>query len=357
MRISAAKSGGTRDRFERLATIVALSLALSFPSLVNARQAATAPPSHQPTNAGVSYDQHRIFEFHNGFWVNLHHFLYEEAAVRAKDVRTKPEAPGDADVRVHLNAAEERVWSDAVAYYQAKLVHRDLLFDDGMLDIKNRLEDLEDNSSLQESDLDPALAAILEKAAPVYRAHWWPDHQLRNQHWIEEEQTLVTQYGQTLARKIATVYDTTWPDYPVRVDVCAYSNWAGAYTSLTPTRVTASSLDVDEQNIAGLEILFHESSHALIEKVSASIDRETQALKRRLPQSTLWHAVLFFTAGYEVQQLIPGYTPYTDANGLWTRAWPNYRAAIVRDWQPHLEGKATLEAAVSRLVADVAVAP
>jgi hypothetical protein len=343
-----------RQKLRILNGMLALVL-FCAPCFSNVQKAAANAADNQPLDAEISYDQHRIFEFHNGFWVNLHHFLYEEAAVRAKNVRIRPESAEDADVQTHLSADEQQGWNDAVSYYQTKLVHRDLLFDDGMLAIKDDLEELENKATLKGSDLDPALVAILEKAAPIYRAHWWPEHQLQNRRWIETELPLVSKYGQILAQEIAAAYETQWPDSPVRVDVCAYSNWAGAYTSLRPTRVTTSSLDQAEQKTAGLEILFHESSHALIQKVSDSIDRETQTLQRKLPQPTLWHAVLFFTAGYEVQQLVSDYTPYADANGLWTRAWPTYRSPIVRDWQPHLEGKTTLEEAISRLVADAAV--
>jgi hypothetical protein len=333
--------------------VFVLLLALFVPA--HAQNAGAGTSSAPRTDAVVSYDSHRIFEFHSGFWVNLHHFLYEEASVRAKDVHTQPEQQSDADIRARLSISERQSWDDAVAYYQTNLVHRDLLRDDGMLAIKNRLEDSENESSLRASGLDPSLLTVLEKAAPVYRAHWWLDHERGNRSWIAQVTPLVDRYGEILMKNLAAAYDTPWPNSPVRVDVCAYANWAGAYTSLTPTRVTASSLDPRDRNVAGLEILFHESSHALIEKVSDLIDREAEALKKNLPQPGLWHAVLFFTAGYEVQLLIPDYTQYADANGLWTRAWPAYRAAMVKDWQPHLEGKVTLAASVSRLVADVAV--
>ena len=38
------------------------------------------------------------------------------------------------------------------------------------------------------------------------------------------------------------VFEAPWPGNPVRVDIVAYANWAGAYTTIEPTRPTISSL-------------------------------------------------------------------------------------------------------------------
>ena len=66
------------------------------------------------------------------------------------------------------------------------------------------------------------------------------------------------------------------------------------------------------------------------------------------------HAILYFSAGYFMKELHPDYIPYAKANGLWQQpAWKGFHEAIVKDWQPHLEGQASLSEAVSRLVSDV----
>jgi hypothetical protein len=304
--------------------------------------------------------QHTPFDYHSGFWVNLHQFLYEEAdgeASRSKPLRFRPELAADAAVLTTLSAAERKHRKESVAYYVSKMIDHDLLMDPNMVRLKDRLEDLEGAEVLgDDSGLDPDLVATLERAAPIYRADWWPQHDAENRAWIAAVSPLVDRYGDQLGTEIAAAYDTQWPNEPVRVDVTAYANWAGAYTSLFPTRVAISSADAANQGGAALEVIFHESSHALIDNVQEAIAGECSARKLRLPSPTLWHAVLFFTAGYYVRRLQPGYTPYADQNGLWTRAWPNYRAALVKDWQPHLEGRASLRSAIAQLVGDVAIA-
>lgn len=301
---------------------------------------------------------HGLFEYHSGFWVNLHHFLYEEASSEAaaeKPRRIEPEVPSDKAVVASLTPEERKHWSASVAYYKSKMIDHDLLMEPDMIRLKDHLEDVENESALHADQLlDADLVAALEQAAPVYRAHWWPQQDNENRAWIAAVSPLVEQYGARLSQEIATAYDTQWSNEVIRVDVCAYANWAGAYTSLFPTRVTISSADPANQGLAALESVFHEASHGLIDNVQNAISRESEARKLTLPDPRLWHAVLFFTAGYYVQQVQPDYTPYADKIGLWARgAWTAYRAPLRKDWQPHLEGKTSLQAAIAQLVADL----
>jgi hypothetical protein len=150
---------------------------------------------------------------------------------------------------------------------------------------------------------------------------------------------------------------TPWPGDPLRVDVVAYASSAGAYTTMHPNRITVSSLDPGNQKTVALEVLLHEASHTMLAKVGDLVIQDFAAHKRNASPG-LWHAILYFTSGYFVGQLYPGYTPYADIAHLWAQPnWAAFHAALVKDWQPHLEGTSGLSAAVSKLVADVASPP
>src|SRR5262245_24374592 len=58
------------------------------------------------------------FDFHSGFWVNLHHTLYSQA-VGIKSGRL-PDLSG-------VPAAEAKVWNQVLEYYGRSLVNHDLL--------------------------------------------------------------------------------------------------------------------------------------------------------------------------------------------------------------------------------------
>jgi hypothetical protein len=298
-----------------------------------------------------------IFEFHSSFWVNLHHFLYLEAFAGQPQQGRHPATMSEEDLatRHTLTPQERATWDQAVAYYAHSMIQRDLLFDHDLIAIQVELEDKEASPDLATAQISADLKSVLLKAAPIYRAHWWPAHHRANRAWIAQLEPLVAKYGDSLKNSLAKIYETPWSTQRIRVDAVMYANWAGAYTTLYPTRVTISSRDPASQGDAALEIVFHESSHAMMDKVGSAIDQAAKAQTPPFQPGSIWHAVLFYTAGALVAQQIPGYVPYADKNGLWKRAWPDPdRALIAQDWQPHIDGKAALQPALTKLVTDLA---
>ncbi|KAA6457275.1 hypothetical protein DYQ86_23395 [Acidobacteria bacterium AB60] len=319
--------------------------------------AASAPPSAAPKKA--------LLEFHSGFWINLHHFLYVEArsTLAQKSARDPVFSSADEGELRRLNPTELSAWDKSVAYYASSLAGRDLLFDDGLIAVKNALEDAESSTDLAQAPISPELKEALRRAAPIYRAHWWARHDAQNRAWIAQVEPLVSQYGDGIAQDLARIYEEPWPQYPVRVDSVVYANWAGAYTTTEPTRPTISSSDPANQGTAALEIVFHETSHGMIDKVSRALRTaeagvNTKRTAAPFRAGALWHAVLFYTAGELVAERISGYVPYAEKNGLWARAWPEpARTLLQQDWKPHMAGSASLQVAVSQLAADLAAAP
>jgi GNAT superfamily N-acetyltransferase len=284
-----------------------------------------------------------IFEFHSGFWINLHHFLFK----LAQPISAEPSIAEDLKVK----AGPE--WDAAVLYYKQKMISRDLLFDNGMSEIKLALEDQENEKTLKPGgQLTQELVSVIEKAAPAYRERWWKAHDAANHQWTEAVSVLLNKYGETLVHELSDAYKTPWPDYTIRVDVTNYASWSGAYTTIDPTRITISAGDRANNGTAALEIVFHEASHGIAAKLMNAIAEECAKQKVMLPRRDLWHAVLFYTTGEIVRHHFPGYIPY-GYNGLWDRAWPMYIKSFEQDWLPYVNGKVSFEAAVTTLVHDV----
>jgi hypothetical protein len=271
----------------------------------------------------------RLFDFRSDFWINLHHFLYQEALANP---------PGDS------GSAE---WNSAVAYYRREFSKRDLLQDDGMVRIHNDLPDL--------TALPPDLAAELRLAAPVYRARWWTAQNEANLAWIHAVEPLIARYGDGLKTDLERIYQTPWPPSPIRTDVCSYASWAGAYTTLHPPHITVSSAKPENSGPAALEVLFHEASHALALKVSEALSSEAASQRKLFRRRAFWHAIVFYTAGELVQRRIDGYTPYAVNYSLYDRAWPGALPVLEKDWKPYIDGQIDLPTAVRRLVEDYGV--
>jgi hypothetical protein len=313
-------------------------------------------------SAAQHYVRTDLFELHSGFWVNLHHFLYRQAELSEPQKGSRSPSVGkvDADELQYLSTQERTTWNEALSYYSQSVVKRDLLFDDELIQTKDQLEDAETSADLANVKIPAKLKAALLEAAPVYRKHWWARHDLENREWIDHLVPLIAKYGSTLSARTSRIYDKPWPQHPIRVDAVAYANWAGAYTTLEPTRPTISTADPANQGIAALEIIFHETSHSMMGKVMETLQSaETSFNARRsgtaFHSGSIWHAVLFYTAGELVMEQAPGYTPYADKNGLWVRAWPSPdRSLIEQDWKPHMDGSVTLQEALTKLINDLA---
>lgn len=357
---------------------IALTL---LPPLLGVRVAAQVPEPQQgssialPERNANPASTRPVFEFHSGFWINLHHFLYQQARIREQESTSRGEGTGnsssaaDGAATLPANSGEAADWAMALDYYVKNFAHRDLLFDDGMVMINDRLAEMETCPDLSgksspacASGLRPGMIETLERAATVYRARWWSDHDRMNRAWIEAEAPLVRNLGGTLAAQLAAVYRSPWPSAPIRVDVVYYGGPFGAYTTLDPTHITLSSVDPRDQGLSGFEILFHESSHALSSSVEDGIVRECRAREIPIPRD-LWHALLFYTTGEVVKRAFErpdagkaagtgrSYTPYAYRNGLYQRGWQNYQRALETYWQPYLDGKTNFDHALASLVA------
>jgi hypothetical protein len=336
----------------RFAGARVLLCAFSFTILCSGSSRSAAQP-----NANVD-----LFEFHSGFWNNLHHFLCRQAQLAEPQKRPGDLflAKADSDELQQLSADERDTWNEAISYYSNFIVKRDLLFDDELIQTKDQIENAEASSDLEGVKIPAELKAVLIRAAPVYRRHWWPRHNMENQQWITHLEPLIKRYGATLSTQVMRIYDEPWPQYPVRVDAVAYANWAGAYTTIEPTRPTISTTDPANQGVAALEVLFHETTHGMMDKVmeamhSAETNLNAHGSGSAFYSGSIWHALLFYTTGELVAGQISSYTPYADKNGLWVRAWPSRdRSLIEQDWKPHMDGSITLQQALTKLVRDLA---
>ena len=321
-----------------------------------------------------------VFEMHSGFWVNLHHFLYFQARLQKGTLLSTESTRGAAqpdDVPVSLMGLPEadiHAWQDAVAIYAKDLAHRDLLINGDMEIINNQLAAMETCPDLEgkttplcRSGLRPDLVEALERAAPVYRAHWWPEQDRSNRDWIAQVAPLIQKMGVELSGQLAEVYQRPWPTGRMRVDVVWYGGPYGAYTTADPLHITISSHDPRNRGVYGFEVLFHEASHALAGAVNAAIAHQFRDRDKPIPRD-FWHALLFYTTGEIVRRDIEygtmsftveqmngpsAYLPYAARFGLYSGSWEHFHALLDLYWLPYLDGRASFDNAMARIASDM----
>jgi hypothetical protein len=288
-----------------------------------------------------------LFFFHSNPWLNLHHFIRLAA---------RSDRPTEAD-SAGLSGEELTQWTAGVEFYRP-YARRDLLFDDGMIAINDALHLGDGKPTLDGLAIDANLKATLERLMPIYRKHWWPDHDRANRAWIAAVQPLVDRHGLAISQALTRAYGVSWPAQPIDVDVSVSAGPNGAYSTSPPAHVTMSASDTSLRGYRSLEMLFHESSHTLglFPGLIQGLTRAATERKVTIPPQ-LWHAVLFYTAGeLTTRELRAHGIEYIEYAGVGPDSLyrnlcgPGCRDKIVEHWTPHLDGKRSMPDALAALV-------
>lgn len=335
----------------------AIAVVVGVLCVLSAHPTHASKPSNPDDDCVVARTQH--FEFHDDPWINLHHFLFQWArniqTPKLKDHRRPIQVEEAADFP-GLTSEEQQAWWKAADYYRRKLVERPLLFDRDLIDLRSRLGELACSPG-DGGDIDPELWKVLSAAMPVYRKHWWPRHRIRNGLWIQERLDQLKTYETPLADKLAMAYGGAWPQDQVRVDVSVYANWAGAYTTNRPNQVTISSRDYT--GIDGLEILFHEVSHATFfeQRLFKQLADAFEPFAQRPPQG-LAHTIQFATPIELLRQvlgdLLPADHQFVGEQVAQRGSMRDQYAVVVQYWTPFLEGLVSRDRALRQIAGALA---
>jgi hypothetical protein len=299
-------------------------------------------------------DDTTLFTFRSGFWVNLHHFLYVLGRARTGTPDSQRaavvKAPADVEGLAVRSEDERAAWSESVYYYAGGLSVKDAIFDQDLVEITRKLAAAPDDADPMTLGIPTELAATLRLAAPVYRAVWWSRHSRANAARRDDLQALLDRHGAAAVKRLTTVYQAQWPSTPRAIDLVAYSNWAGAYSTSGGLIVMASTSE-GNAGALGLESLLHEASHQWDDEIDHRLSA-IGAKQGKTAPSLLSHAMIFFTSGEIVAELVPGHVPYAVKYGLWNqRGLGAFKAVLDQNWRPYLRGTGTFEEAAAAVIA------
>lgn len=279
------------------------------------------------------------FTFQSNFWMNLHHFVRVVARGMPAEGALTPD--------------ERAAWDQAVETYRQRYINRDLLFDEGMVAIKETLRQVPNDALPPEIAGEPGLRETLVRVAPIYRKYWWPQHDAANRKWIAAAEPLVAKYGRALATRIAAAYGETWPAKPHPIDLTMSAGPVGAYTSYPP-HSTISSYDRGNQGLASLEIVFHEASHQWGRRLDQKIAASAAAHQKQVPRG-LWHAVLFYNSGELTRRAFAeegiAYPLYGAPRVYADLCGEGCLERVAAAWNRHLSRELSLDEALDQLVA------
>jgi hypothetical protein len=294
-----------------------------------------------------------IFRFEtDGFWLNLHHFLYVLGRVEAKmpDITREAVAGAPADEAEGLKTltdAERRAWREAVTVYAGGLSKLETVFDRALYDVTNALRRASPDRAASTLQIDVAVAGALDRAAPIYRKAWWTRHRDANRKWLQSAQEPLQKYGPQILAFVTRAYQEPWMTGGFPVNMSGWSNWSGAYSTYDSLLVIAT-LNPGNQGLHGFEIMFHEAMHQWDEEIDARLLKIARANKLKF-NDLLSHAMIFYTTGEAMKAVVPTHVPYAEIAGIWKGRMGFFKPALDAHWKPYLEGKLTLDEALLAL--------
>jgi len=284
------------------------------------------------------------WELHDSFWMCLHQRLIKDA------MRSDP------NTTTELSPEARTAWDRAVDAYRAAGGHGNMTFSKPMVITSDALTQVADDAV--DPLIDAPLAEALLLAAPVYREHWWGRDDRANRFFIAYAAAMLREAGEPLVRQHESVYRCGWPER-VRVYVTPSAGPFGAYTfqGLAGGVITTMSCrDEGYQGFRALEMLLHESSHAVVGPNEGAVTEAIRAAAEShgvpIPRD-LWHAIIFATSSeltrrWLAERGVDDFVPSSD--DLFTRVWPRYREPVDRFWIAYLNGEGTLEKAIDGIV-------
>jgi hypothetical protein len=272
----------------------------------------------------------------------------------------------DARVLAALPEEDAAIWEGALAHYRESVAGRSLLFDDGLVALRDFLAGTGERATLSEGDQETL--RHLGTALPVYRRHWWPRHDRENREWVAAVFPDVIRFEREISQRIAAAYGGEWPSPPNRVDLVPYASSTVAYTTGEPHTAMAA---VDEESGMpwALELLFHEASHSnalegrLHAQIKAAYQGQGPEGQAAEPPRNLWHILLFSIAGEATRTVLEEagrtYTPMAQQFGIFHRregdraVWP----VLEQHWVPAMAQGKTVEEVLPVLVKELAAEP
>ncbi len=262
------------------------------------------------------FEETVYFRFHSNYWINLHHYLYQQAS--GNQLRKMQEDGetfldiGEKGAIEKLSKEEREILDEGIQFYKDSINQYSLF---KLSKLRTQLQGLEKGEARLRSGIDlvpdsvfsPSYAAVLNQTSDSYIKSLWPLHSAQNEKILGMHLAMIKELEPELIKQLEGLAGAEWPDQKVRTDLTAYANWAGAYTPTQPQmNIFISTLDPGAPTSIFIETVFHEGTHLLFTRESefrSLIYFKSKELETEFPRD-LWHASQFYLCGRAVQDAL-----------------------------------------------------
>lgn len=297
----------------------------------------------------------KYYRFYSNPLLNVHLFLYKHA-VEIKSVKLP-----DDSLHFYLEKAgvpdkanSHSTMMAAIKYYRDSLIKKDMLFDSTMRQFSVMVA-----SGKYQHAVGWQVEALKQigTIAPFFKKQLWPSIDAANKAWMQQVKPDLDRYEQRIITRLQKLYDDTMPAEKIRVDLGIYATWAGAYSySQGMDHIIISTADNGNQGRLGVEIVFHEGSHFLIDQVYNFVAEYFAAKKAQNNRRQTWHVLLFYTTGNVVKEAYATngitFVPYYKEAKFEERIPPFKLTtdALALYWDPYMRGETTQTEALKKVI-------
>ncbi|MES2679518.1 MAG: hypothetical protein V4635_06515 [Bacteroidota bacterium] len=304
----------------------------------------------------------KYYVFQSNLQLNAHLFLYNKA-IACKFGKAHEDSLvhfAFKDKANTLSQADLTALSGIIRFYRDSLLSRDLLFDSLMRNVSDHLSSGSSSKIKLKTPWQLATLEHLRLFQPYFTKLYWHAIDSTNRAWLNLNKNQITAMEGDIVKELEKIYKTTLPEGRIRVDLSCYATWAGAYSYNDAfCHVIFSTASKANQGDLAVEVLFHETSHFLADRLMTQIT--TQLKHKRLEKpSSLWHDVIFYTTGFVLEKHYKlkwqKFEPYYVQMKFQDKfpAFKNSVDGCKLHWDPYLQGQATFDESISKLVNFVA---
>lgn len=300
----------------------------------------------------------KYFTFQSNKYLNAHLFLYNKA-IGCKFGKKPNDSLAYYSFKDKFGTLDQKEISELnniIRYYKDSLLSKDLLFDSTMTEFSDLLSEANLPKIKWKLKWQLETMNTLKLFEPYFTKLYWFAIDSTNKAWLNTYKQQIKEMEISFIPALEKIYQTKLPDTKIKVDLSCYATWTGAYSYKNSyCHIIFSSYSKANQGDLAAEVIFHEASHFLVDKLAEQIQIALNG-KEVKKSTNLWHNIIFYTTGYEMikQYKVKWKTfePYY-VQMKFEEKFPDFKVSVdgcKLYWNDYIEGKLTFNAAVKKLV-------
>jgi hypothetical protein len=300
----------------------------------------------------------RYFIFQSSQPLNAHLFLYNKA-IGCKFGKVNNDSLAFyalKDKWSSFSATDKQALNTMIRFYKDSLLSKDLLFDSLMRNFEDYLSAENSGRQKLKNSWQLSTLEVLRSFQPYFAKLYWPAIDSANKTWLNTHKASITAMESSVVPELERIYKMKLPDAKVRIDLACYATWAGAFSYRDGyCHVILSSQHKGNQGDLATEVVFHETSHFIVDKLmeQIAVAARTKNVKKEL---SLWHNVIFYTTGFimekEYKLKWQKFEPYY-VQMKFQEKFPEFKNSVDACklyWDPYIKGESGFDAAVNGMV-------